>query len=293
MTRKKLFFGSAAVLLFAALCAAPLLMAGCSSLLNAAGRALDGSAFREKTLARYISEGPSSSRVEVRVAREMKTGAEILLITTAALPEMTLAAAAPGPEGTAPLQSLRFLCSNGDGWNEFTIDIAGEVFFASASLIGERYRLRIREAPEAGSLTEAAARYKSARLSGEAALKSLENRRERVLALTAWMKSLPDAPPVKTRAEFEALWKPRLLPELAGAKRRPPGWETPEDNWRREGDVKWNLSYTGRFFPEDLRSLRDSGALARDWEEASAWIYLEYNWNGIFESFQDIEVIKR
>jgi hypothetical protein len=38
-------------------------------------------------------------------------------------------------------------------------------------------------------------------------------------------------------------------------------------------------------FPEALRPLRDSGAMLRDWEEASAWIYLEYSWESLLESF--------
>jgi hypothetical protein len=75
---------------------------------------------------------------------------------------------------------------------------------------------------------------------------------------------------------FETYWKPILFPEINPAKKRPEGWQQEGDAWVRKNDIRWNTGYTERVFPEMLRPIRDSGDILCDWEEAVAWIYLEY-----------------
>jgi hypothetical protein len=61
-------------------------------------------------------------------------------------------------------------------------------------------------------------------------------------------------------------------------KKRPPEWKEENALWVRAEDVNWNAAYTESLLPEDLRILRDSGSLLRDWEEAFDWICFEYAW---------------
>jgi hypothetical protein len=41
-------------------------------------------------------------------------------------------------------------------------------------------------------------------------------------------------------------------------------------------------------FPEALWEYRNSAAMLRDWEEALPWIYMEYSWDYIINSFNGI-----
>jgi hypothetical protein len=91
---------------------------------------------------------------------------------------------------------------------------------------------------------------------------------------------------------FEAYWQPLLVPEIAGAKERPVIWEQGAETKRGEG-VAWNSKYTASMFPQDLWELRDSGALLRDWEEASAWIYLVYDQGYIIEHFSKRYILRK
>jgi hypothetical protein len=85
------------------------------------------------------------------------------------------------------------------------------------------------------------------------------------------------------RNTFEQFWKPILFPELISRKKQPVGWQREGDQWKKAEDIRWNISYTERTFPELLRNIRNSGTMLRDWEEALDWIYLEYEWENIME----------
>jgi hypothetical protein len=83
-------------------------------------------------------------------------------------------------------------------------------------------------------------------------------------------------------AEFEARWKPLLFPELYKPKDRPAAWaETDTGEWVLGEDLRWSVAYTEALLPEALWPVRNSGTLLRDWEEAAAWIRLEFEWDTI------------
>jgi hypothetical protein len=266
-------------------------LGACSTLVQKSGDFLDGAG--GKTLETYRStEKNKNTRTGVRrvLADE---GNEILEIENAALPGFRLCSTLPLENGTIEFTSLEFLSSHYFGWNEFTLELFGTGSFTT----GENTALlKIEEAPERVQLKAGRIRLKESRLAGDEALSSLRNRRERILALTEWMKSLDGIPDFTAQeagqTAFEEYWKPRLFPELVSKKNRPPEWSAADRDFAGAGSVRWNRDYTRRVFPEGLWEYRNSAALLRDWEEGAAWIYLEYAWDSIIASLNKIELQK-
>jgi hypothetical protein len=266
-----------------------LVFGGCTSLGEGAGRLLDGSAWGEKTLARYRTErGKAGPAVEVREVRG-KDGRIRLDLRPAAVPTLVITASAP-EEGEFYLRSFSFLCSNPTGWNEFERDLAGSGFFRTS---GGRGMLRLEEPLEVLDITGGKIRRKNTLLIDGEALQALRNRDERIRALSDWMHGQEGPGDFASLRGFTRYWKPILFPELAPPWRRPPAWAEQPPVWASAGDLRWNQAYTDACFPGELREIRNSGTLLRDWEEAAAWVYLEYRWNDIIASLGDaIQLIR-
>ncbi|MDR2158966.1 MAG: hypothetical protein LBP23_02740 [Treponema sp.] len=258
-------------------------LTGCLTLVEKAGRALDGAAFEEKTLARYRTKpGGPFPAAEIREVRHRETG-PALVITLKDFPALELRLV-PAEDGGFHYRSLRYIGGNIAGWNEFTLDLSGAAVFTvngdGAYFSGAK--------PEAALISAGKIRRGDRRITGEEALTSLRNRHERILALAGWMKGQAPDRNFADRKGFAGYWKPILLPEKVPRKRRPPGWREEDVRWVRAEGAKWNAAYTEALFPEPLRSLRDSGALLRDWEEAFEWIYHEFAWDRIGEGLGEI-----
>jgi hypothetical protein len=98
-------------------------------------------------------------------------------------------------------------------------------------------------------VTGGVVKQKDSRLDGSRAQDVLRARQQRISAVCAWMKSF-GAPTYDGQKQFESYWQPVL---------------------------------SGEALPEELAVLRDGGVLQADWEEASAWFYIEYNLENIVE----------
>jgi hypothetical protein len=255
----------------------PLVLSGCVSLMEKTGRVLDGSAFAEKTVAVYRTAKTAETGMEIRELRS-KAGERSVGITLSQFPSMTLRGSAPGKDGGFALTSLEYLAGSAAGWNEYALDISG-----SGTLeLGETGAVvRITDAPRTAEITRGKIHRYDTRITGDEALTSLRNRRDRLIALAEWMNAREDAPKGSGRKEFEKYWKPILLPEMTGGGKRPPDWRRETDQWVWAEDIRWNSGYTERIFPEELQTVRNSGTLLRDWEEALGWIYLAYEWERI------------
>ncbi|MDR1566563.1 MAG: hypothetical protein LBS48_04670 [Treponema sp.] len=267
-----------------------LMFASCSTLMDKSGRVLDGSALEKKEISLYRSEGTGKDRAEVRVFR-LGDGEEMLAVTSGAYPGLELQGTLPSPDGAFDLTGLEFLSSHVQGWNEFTLGLLGSACFSAKGGTGE---LSLERPAERVQIVKGDIRLKSRRIGGDQALQALGNRRERILALTEWMHSRPpgEGRLFRDQKEFESYWKPRLFPELVSKKKRPPEWNNDAARQVRADSVKWNRDYTELVFPEELWELRNSGAMLRDWEEALAWIYLEYSWDSVFASLNRITLMK-
>jgi len=261
-----------------------LICASCVSLLEKAGRALDGSAFAEKKKAVYKASG-----MELWEMRN-KAGLRSLIIMLEKYPTMKLRASWPDEQGEFNLVSLDYLGGSPQGWNEFKLDIAGE----GRLLFGDR-TATISIRPEIEQIQISFARIKryDTRLSGNEALTLLRNRHERIRALTEWMNGRENAPKEMNVKDFEKYWKPILFPEIVSKRKRPVDWQRENDQWARAESVNWNKAYTERLFPEELREIRNSATMLRDWEEALDWIYNEYELSRIQETLAMEKVLQK
>ena len=260
----------------------PVLCAGCLSLAEKAGRALDGAAFEEQILAVYHTDAVAPA-VQVSVQMELrelqnKAGERSVGITLDRFPFVTLRGSAPDAKGGFYLTSLEYLSGSVAGWNEYAMDISGG---GTLALGATQAVMKITDTPQAAEIARGRIHRYDTRITGTEALASLRNRRERLAALAEWMNSREDAPTGLDRNGFEQYWKPLVLPEMVGSHERPEGWQQETDRWVRAEDIRWNTGYTERVFPEELWPVRNSGTLLRDWEEAPAWIYLTYEWERI------------
>jgi len=263
---KRLYFS------FLAACAA-LLCVGCVSVMEKAGQALDGSAFTEKRIALYQGYG-----TEVNLVQN-KAGEKSVIITLNKFPMMKLRGTSPNENGEFFLTSLEYLGGNTHGWNEYTMDMSGE----GELFLAETATFFIDREIEPVQISAGRIHRYDTRIVGSDALTSLRNRRERIVSTVEWMASMEGAPSGQSIDNFEKYWKPLLFPEMVSKKTRPDGWSHEGDLFQSAEDISWNVSYTERVFPEELRQVRNSGTLLRDWEEALSWIYLEYEWENIKE----------
>ncbi|MDR2143306.1 MAG: hypothetical protein LBP29_02940, partial [Treponema sp.] len=259
---------------------AVLAASGCMSLTENAGRIADGSKFAEKILESCRGEnGTNLSRVRFR------DGSTALKLMFDSRPNLAFYLVPAGETGRYTLSSCTFFVSTVKGWNEFTMDLSGAGSLEDAGNNSEgkkRYRLIIENIEEIG-ISSGRIRSGENRLSGGEALSILRNRKARIEALNIWMKESAGALSFQNEKEFDAYWKPVLLPETVSKRRRPADYDDSGGEWKTAEDIKWNAAYSGRF-PEDIAMLRNSGALLRDWEEALPWIYLSFQWDDIIDS---------
>jgi hypothetical protein len=263
-----------------------LLCSGCASLLELAGKALDGSAFAEKKTAVY-----RTSDMELWEMRG-KTGGRSLIIMLEKYPTMRVRASEPNEQGEFSLVSLDYLGGSAQGWNEFKLDIAGEgtlVYGDKTAAISVHH-----DSVEPIQISFARIKRYDTRLSGNEALTLLRNRHERIKSITEWMNSRETpAEKMDDVDDFEKYWKPILFPETVPKRKRPKDWQRQNDQWNRAESIRWNKSYTERQFPEELREIRNSGTMLRDWEEALDWIYNEYEWSRIREILSRETVLQK
>jgi hypothetical protein len=261
---------------------------GCVSLMEKTGKALDGSAFAEKKIAVYRTTGMELWEVQ------NKAGQRSVCIALQEFPTMLIRGSVPNEEGEFYLTSLDYLGGNTYGWNEYRLDLSG---YGQLVLNGQTATLSISDEIESVQISAGRIRRYDTRITGTEAITYLRNRRERILSLTEWMNapSAEGAPEKKSisHGDFEKHWKPLLFPELVSKKNRPRDWQQEGDKWVRAEDIRWNAGYTERTFPEELRVIRDSGTMLRDWEEALEWIYLEYEWGRLTGQLSNETVLHR
>ena len=252
------------------------LLLSCTSLIQRGGEFLEGKS--DRTIAVYQSD-----RVEVKEI-ESREGIKSLEIASSRWPGFSLLGSMSDSSGTVHLNEVRFFSSHVQGWNEFNLDILGSAVFLVTNagetmfyIEGELERVQI----NSGRIL-----LRGNMLSGTSALVPLRNRRERILALNEWMSDSFYNRVFTDMDEFENFFKPHLFPELVAQKSRPLKYSAENAEWARSDSIRWNLTYSKDLFPEHLWEYRNSGAMLRDWEEALPWIFMEYSWDIIVNSFR-------
>lgn len=182
-----------------------------------------------------------------------------------------------------------------DGWTEARFDCGGKLTLTKE---GNSWHLAVVALPAPLVPTEARIRYRDTVLIGDAALKALGNRWDRILAASALLKMAPiypgsaqGYPPFIAGkkdhdTEFRVNTAHYLFPEIAGWKNAELAAKYKGAETSRAEDIRWNTAYTKDTFPEEFRAVRDSGTLFRDWEESAELFYLAC-WNA--EIFARVE----
>jgi len=258
------------------------LFCGCISVIEKAGRTLDGSASSEKKVSVYRAFKSKGEAEDMAVTViKNKASEKSVLITIDKYPMMRLRCSMPDENGVFSLNALEYLSGSVQGWSEYSMEILG---IGSLSFT-ETCVLKINSDIEQIQISSGRIQRYDTRITGAAALTSLRNRNERINATTAWMAAFdaPEKLKIKDIDDFDTFWKPVLFPELVSKKKRPEGWLIEGDVFVKNEDILWNTGYTGRMFLEDLSPVRNSGTMLRDWEETLSWIYLSYEWENIKE----------
>jgi len=255
-------------------------LSGCVSLMEKTGRVLDGSAGSEKTVAVYRAGGLELRMVKVRESRE---GAweDAIFILPERFPAVRIRAGAPDGNGVFLLTSLDYLGGNEHGWNEFSLDLFGSGVLTTDGSGSALFSVSADF--EAAGISGGRIRRYDTRITGNEALALLNGRHERILALVEWMNAFDGSGPGAGIDGFSDYWEPVLFPERAKIRNRPDGWRKSGDRFARAEGLRWNLGYTERVFPELLRSVRNSGTMLRDWEEAREWLFLMHEWQSLVE----------
>lgn len=188
-------------------------------------------------------------------------------------------------------EKLHWFSNWTDGWTEAVFVLTGEAELREAGSAGTARRLAAAAAPEWEYLESAAIRYRDDVLRGEEALSLLDRRYGRIRVAADFLKEELDRPyyPLfrtkKKKPAADAFFPPAsrlLFPEVYGYAGGG-GFGRPEkaDLLRAEG-ITWNAAYSRERIREDLREVRDSGTLFRDWEEAAELFYLLYIWDELW-----------
>jgi hypothetical protein len=244
-----------------------------------AGHLVDGSAFEEKTISEYRSL-KEDLKIEMLVV-EKNGGEQSIRITMEKFPMMKLYGSLPDENKNIHINSLEYLGGNTHGWNEYTLELLGEGSLSFRDIAVFKLNGKI----EPVQIKSGRIHRYDTRITGMEAVTLLRNRRERILTLIEWMRSRENstAASLTDIEKFEEYWKPILFPETVSKNKRPASWLQNNDKFNKAEDIRWNTGYTERVFPEELVNVRNSGTLLRDWEEALAWIYMEYEWENILK----------
>ncbi|MCL2800698.1 MAG: hypothetical protein FWD28_02950 [Treponema sp.] len=257
------------------------LFSNCVSLAENTGRMLDGSAFAEKIINKYYKD-----LIELNITENKLEQTSIIFIFND-YPMIKIRGSFSGNDNIQfDFTSLEYLAGNVHGWNEFSLELTGSGSLILQDITAE---LKITENIEAINITQGRIHRFDTRITGNEALIALQNRRERIQSLCEWKKTINSPAGLNIR-DFERYWKPIILPETVSARHRPPDWLRNTDVFTRAEEINWNTGYTERTFTEELRNVRNSGTLLRDWEEALSWIYFEYNWENIIELLKDNKI---
>lgn len=257
-------------------------LSGCLSIMEGAGKALDGSAFKEKTISRYKASKNDNIQHDINmILTQNKKGEHYIIISIPDFYMMKLKGIYTEHDNVYNLISVEYLAGSTHGWNEYTVDLLGEaisVSFENEAILGALAFEKIQ-------ISKGRIHRYDTRITGNEALTALRNRKDRIAAMVNWMRSIQDTPEKQSFDDFKDYWKPVLFPEMVSKKKRPSNWQQENDVFETADNIRWNKSYTERVFSEELRPVRNSSTMLRDWEEALPWIYMEYHWENIIKLF--------
>jgi hypothetical protein len=168
-----------------------------------------------------------------------------------------------------------------NGWTEATLSATGELLLSPN---GKEWTISVVQPPRLDDPVAASTRYFDNYLTGERALEEFTHRWDRILAVVALLKQklqeqwfeytvAPWQPGRRPEtASFEEATRKFLFPEVYGYSEPP----RQDSQSVRSESIKWNVDYSTASFPENLRPIRNSGTMLRDFEECLGLWRLAY-----------------
>lgn len=221
-----------------------------TGLVERGGRLLDRSAFRYKTNARWKSL--NALNLDLKNITWKDGGKTEVVFSTPDVPFVIFYGGPPEDDGVFYITRVHFLAGNYGGWNEFDIEASG--VGRIRSLGDDNVAFAVFGEIELHTIIDGKIRRENTRLTESRAQEELRNRNERIIALVDWMKKYAaenKTPDFANDEEFQKYWRGILFP--ANPRLAAP-------------------------LPEELQTLRETGALDADWDETVSWIYLYYDW---------------
>ncbi|GHU41133.1 hypothetical protein FACS1894190_08850 [Spirochaetia bacterium] len=256
-----------------------------TNVVEAGGNVLNGSVFKKTKL--ELKRTPDKE-LEVRkiLTTDGKTGLEIKFKQ---LPFVTFYGTDSDSAGRFNLTQMRYLAGNPGGWNEYYVQINGTGYYCPE---GEESFV-LDDIGGKSKISEGSIRRQDSRFYGNEAKDLLRSRALRITAVTDWMKEqeIQTDKKITTQKEFEKYWQPLLFPETVSSKKQSELYKNNKEKFKitniLSDEYKWNQTYTGLYFPDELKEVRNSGTLYRDWEEAVSWFYMEYQWETITKNISE------
>lgn len=169
------------------------------------------------------------------------------------------------------LISLHWFNNWSNGWTDATFVVDGSLDLRRSA---SAWHLLVRSAPEIDGPSAVTIRYYNDYLGGTEALDQFTDRWNRIEAYAKFLHSrYGNIWPASTR-NLERI----LFPEIYGYSTPP----APDHASVEGSGVRWNSDYTRALFPKELRPIRDSGTMLRDWEESRGLWQLAFSWRGIW-----------
>ena len=185
------------------------------------------------------------------------------------------------------------------GWTEARFSLVGSVKLLPR---GDFWDLTVLEVPVIGAVLEGEVRYKEDKFYGDRSRDMVSRRWTRIQAAAPFIRETLN-PAAYTFGDKKAGYDSRsfrkdleqlLFPEVAGyspAHPEPAIGEKVPDRFERGEGIWWDTLYSGNFIPEELRAVRNSGTLYRDYEEASRLFLLAITWPRLWEEVIPLSTI--
>jgi len=186
------------------------------------------------------------------------------------------------PDGRVlSITEMRWFSNWANGWTEARLSAAGKLLLSPN---GQGWSISVVQQPQLGAPVAASMRYFDDYLTGERALEEFTHRWDRVQAVVDVLRQklherwfdytvAPWQPGRRSKAmSFEEATRKFLFPEVYGYSEPP---KRDSQSVRAEA-INWNVDYTSANFPENLRAIRNSGTMLRDFEECLGLWRLAY-----------------